>query len=91
MEYPNDLHHVRNTVVNHMGPLRVFSVALEDFIACTTDQQVFAYELKRFIKLSEVVVALCLAPSTLSESANAEQVLTSGPGNSESASSGPCG
>jgi len=72
MKNANDFYRVSYSVKNHMGPLGVLSIAQADFVAWATDQRVLANELKRIIKLSEIVVSLCFAPFMLSKSTNSQ-------------------
>jgi hypothetical protein len=83
MKDSNDFHHVSYAVVDYVGSFGKLAVAWINLIADATDRVIFTNKRKRFIKLSKVVVSLCLPPSAFSEPTNSEQILSSRPGDPE--------
>ena len=87
MKDTNDLHAVSYAVVHDVGSFGKLVEAWRDLIAHFTDGVILGNQRKRFIKLPKVVVSLCLSPSAFSEATDPEQILPSGMGDPEMASS----
>jgi hypothetical protein len=78
VQYSDDLDHVSDPVVNHVGPFEEFAVAGIDFVAGVADRVILTNEQKCLIELSQVMVSLCFPPLPLSETTNLEQILSCG-------------